>query len=171
MKKTFDLDSESHWQAYKIANLFLVWKADKLDDKKTAQKIIAHVIKQWYRLGRRHERTNMKVKRLPKPVCGTCDVGLTEDNYGGRVDRNGKIISECKKCYYAKYENFNGMQDQRIAEGIGRTYEFCNTCGGTWDTHVAGGEDHTFVPESQVRKEVRDDDKNKFRPSPQGQAE
>lgn len=168
MNSKFDLESEAHWQSYRIANIFLVWKADKPEDKNQAQKIVAEVIKQWYRLGRRHERMNMKVKRLPKPVCGTCDVRLTENNYGGRVDRNGKIIAECKKCYYAKYENFDPFkaQNQRIAEGIGRTYEFCNTCGGTWDTHVAGGEDHTFVPESEARKQVRDDDKNKFRPEP-----
>jgi len=107
----FDLDSEAHWQAYRLANLFLVWKADNPDDKKQAQKIVAQVIKQWYRLGRRHERMNLKVKRLPKPVCGKCDVNLTEDNYGGRVaDENGKIIAECKKCYYAKYENFEATK-------------------------------------------------------------
>ena len=105
----FDLDSESHWQAYRIANVFLAWKADDPDQKKQAQKIIAQVIMQWYRLGRRHERINLKVKRLPKPVCGTCDVTLTEDNYGGRVNKNGKVIAECKKCYYAKYENFEAQ--------------------------------------------------------------
>jgi len=102
----FDLDSEAHWQAYRIANIFLAWKADVPDQKKQAQKIIAHVIKQWYQLGRRHERRNITVKRSPNPLCGICDVKLTEDNYGGRVDKDGKIITECKKCYYAKYENF-----------------------------------------------------------------
>jgi hypothetical protein len=110
MKGVFDIDSESHWQAYRIANLFLVWKADNPDQKKDAQRIVAEVIKQWYRLGRRHERTNLKMKRLAYPMCGICDVRLTEDNFGGRVDINGKVISECKKCYYAKYENFEAKR-------------------------------------------------------------
>lgn len=83
MKKPFDLDSEVHWQAYRIANVFLVWKADDPDQKKQAQKIVGHVIKQWYRLGRRHERTNMKIKKLRRLECGDCSVKLTESNWGG----------------------------------------------------------------------------------------
>lgn len=114
----FDLDSEAHWQAYRIANVFLVWKADKPDDKKQAQKIIADVIKQWYRLGRRHERTKIKINKLRHLECGDCGVSLSESNWGGyrrecpedlKETKIALDIGLCKKCYYAKYENFEAL--------------------------------------------------------------
>lgn len=121
LKGIFDLQSEAHWQAYRIANIFLVWKADNPDDKKQAQKIIAHVIKQWYRLGRRHERVNMKIKKLRQLECGDCGCNLNESNWGGyrrewpddlKEEKIALDIGLCKKCYYAKYENFEPAKNE-----------------------------------------------------------
>ena len=129
MKSTFDLDSESCWQAYRIANVFLVWKVDKPEDKKQAQQIVSEVIKKWYRLGRRHERVNVKIKKLRQLECGGCGCKLNESNWGGyvrewpedlRKEQIALDIGNCKKCYYAKYENFEPVktQDEQIAEGF-----------------------------------------------------
>ena len=151
MKSTFDLDSESCWQAYRIANVFLVWKVDKPEDKKQAQQIVSEVIKKWYRLGRRHERVNVKIKKLRQLECGGCGCKLNESNWGGyvrewpedlRKEQIALDIGNCKKCYYAKYENFEPVKTMSdndcmdCGEPTGLLDQPCPACRATLERDV-----------------------------------